>query len=161
MNRGRAQEPRQDVLTELGCACATARRVARLLTQVYDRHLRIVGLEAPQFALLMALDSVGPAPQGSLGQRHAMDKTTVSRNIGLLRRKGWIAMSQGTDRRERWIALTRAGRRKLAEARPAWMKAQAALRDSMATSEWRALFIAFSATARAAQAIHDRLDARG
>src|SRR5262249_58172261 len=63
------------------CACATARHVARTLTQLYDAALRDTGLEAPQFALLMAIDQIGPCNQSALVERYALDKTTVSRNL--------------------------------------------------------------------------------
>jgi len=71
----------RDALADLACACASARQAARLLTQLYDRHLRGAGLEAPQFALLMALKQHGPCSQITLGRRHGLDKTTVCRGI--------------------------------------------------------------------------------
>jgi len=75
-----------DELTDLACACATARQVARALTQLYDRWLIGTGLEAPQFALLMTLDKHGAVSQAALGRRYALDKTTMSRNLKLFER---------------------------------------------------------------------------
>ena len=80
-------------LTDLACACASARQVARTLTQLYDRWLIGTGLEAPQFALLMALDKHGAVSQAALGRRYALDKTTMSRNLKLFEREGWISVS--------------------------------------------------------------------
>jgi len=105
-----------DGLAELGCACANSRRVARMLTQLYDRHLQGSGIEAPQFALMATLDAHGPCTQTTLGRHHGMDKTTVSRNVGMLRRNGWIARSPALDRRERRIGH-RHRRRVLADRR--------------------------------------------
>jgi len=138
-------------LTDLGCACATARQVARALTQLYDSRLRDTGVEAPQFALLMTLDKAGPCSQAVIGRRYALDKTTVSRNLRLLERNGWIRSSAGADKRERRFALTPAGRTRLAAARPEWMKAQTELRSRMGAGAWTAMFQAFGAAARAAQ----------
>jgi DNA-binding MarR family transcriptional regulator len=138
-----------DALANLTCACASARQVARVLTQLYDRRLREAGLEAPQYALLMALSRQGPAGQGALGRRHALDKTTVSRNLGWLQRQGWIARSAGTGR-ERTFELTAAGRKQLAAALPAWKKLQAELRSAMTTREWDAMFRAFRSVMQAA-----------
>ena len=136
--------------TEFGCACATARRIARTLTQLYDAALRDTGLEAPQFALLMTLETGGPCSQAALGQANALDKTTVSRNIGWLERQGWVEVTVGTDRRSRQVQLTADGRRRLAAAKPKWRGAQASLRAEMTGREWAAMFAAFTTAGEAA-----------
>ena len=132
------------------CACATARHVARTLTQLYDTALRDTGLEAPQFALLMAIEQVGPCNQSALGERYALDKTTVSRNLKWLERQGWVHVSIGKNRRERELTLTAEGRRRLAAAHPKWRKAQALLRSEMSDADWNAMFRAFEKITEAA-----------
>lgn len=142
-------------VTDLPCACATARQAARLLTQLYDSRLRPSGLEAPQFALLLTLEKLGACSQVDLCRRHALDKTTVSRNLKLLERKGWIAPSASNDRRERQFALTAEGRRCLEAALPRWKKAQQELRAVMTDEQWDAMFRVFGTIARAAQALQE------
>jgi DNA-binding MarR family transcriptional regulator len=132
------------------CACASARHIARTLTQLYDGALRESGLEAPQFALLMTLEHAGPCTQAALAEAHALDKTTVSRNVRWLERQGWIATSVGADRRSRQLTLTTAGRRRLAAAKPKWRAAQDRLRAQMSGSEWSAMFAAFRSVEAAA-----------
>ena len=136
--------------TQFACACATARHVARRLTQLYDRALRDSGLEAPQFALLMTLEKAGPCTQAALGHQYALDKTTVSRNVRWLERRGWIESSVGSDRRQRRVQLTPEGRRRLALATPEWQKVQDDLRAEMTGQQWRAMFRAFDTIAGAA-----------
>ena len=140
----------QNPLTDPVCACATARQVARVLTQWYDDRLRASGLEAPQFALLMTLDKQGPCSQVALGRRYALDKTTVSRNLKVLQRNGWIEASVATDRRERQFTLTTEGRQRLAAAKPEWKKAQDMLRSAMTSAQWDAMFEAFTIVTKAA-----------
>jgi DNA-binding MarR family transcriptional regulator len=140
-------------LADYRCACATARQVARVLTQLYDSRLRDSGLEAPQFALMMALDRQGPCSQVAIGRRHALDKTTVSRNLKLLERNGWIDGSVSDDRRERQFTLTPAGRARVAAAKPEWKKAQDELRSTMTAGQWDAMFRAFTTVTEAAQRI--------
>ena len=55
------------------------------MTQLYDAHLRPHGLESPQFALLSLLAAAGPTSQAAIGQRFGYDKTTLSRNLKVLR----------------------------------------------------------------------------
>jgi DNA-binding MarR family transcriptional regulator len=143
-----------DGLTDLACACATARQVARTLTQLYDGFLAGAGLEAPQFALLMTLASQGATSQASIGRRYALDKTTVSRNLKWLERQGWVESAAGAaDKRERRFTLTAEGQRKLAAARIEWKKAQQSLRGGMTAKQWGAMFVAFRTVARAAHGI--------
>jgi DNA-binding MarR family transcriptional regulator len=155
MNRhrpGSAAPP--EPLTDLACACAAARQVARTLTQLYDGFLAGAGMEAPQFALLMTLARQGGASQTSIGRRYALDKTTMSRNLKWLERKGWVESVPGPeDKRERRFTLTADGQRKLAAARPEWKKAQQSLRGGMTARQWDTMFDAFRTVARAAQGI--------
>jgi len=147
-------------LTDLACACATARQVARVLTHLYDSRLRGTGVEAAQFALMMTLDHEGPSSQAALGRRYAIDKTTISRNLKLLERNGWIDALPSRDMRERQFALTAAGRKRLAAAKPEWKKAQAELRSWMTRNEWNAMWRAFKTVTSAAQAVKRHGDRR-
>jgi DNA-binding MarR family transcriptional regulator len=118
---------------------------------LYDRALKDTGLEAPQFALLMTLEKLGPCNQSTLRERYAVDKTTVSRNLRWLERQGWVKSAIGRNRRERELTLTREGRERLAAAQPKWRKAQELLRSQMSDAEWNAMFRAFQKVTAAAQ----------
>jgi DNA-binding MarR family transcriptional regulator len=139
-------------VVDLACACASARRAARTVTQMYDSHLVGSGMEATQFALLSLIDRLGPSSQAAIGEAFAMDKTTVSRNVTLLRKKGWIEESPSSDRRHRAFVLSAGGRKSLAAAKPAWRRAQQRLRSTMTAQEWDAMFGAFRSLARATNA---------
>ena len=120
----------------IACACATIRRASRAVTQLYDTWLREHGIEGPQFALLSILDRLGECNQATMGQRFDLDKTTLSRNLKLLKERGWIAFTTGADARERRIVLSAEGRRRLAAAKPAWRKAQSHLRSALDEHDW-------------------------
>lgn len=137
-------------LTDLPCACATARQLARVLTQLYDSRMSPAGVEAPQFALLMALQKQGPCSQKDLGSRYALDKTTVSRNLKQLQKNGWVAGSPGEDRRVREFKLTAEGRRRLTAAKTGWDKAQRELRSAMPGEQWDSMFLTFRSVAETA-----------
>lgn len=138
-------------MTDLPCACATARQVARVLTQLYDSRLREAGLEAPQFTLLMTLEKLAPCSQVDLGCMHSLDKTTVSRNLKLMERNGWIQSKVGADRRAREFTLTSAGRKHLAAAKPEWDKVQSQLQAALTPGQWNAMFRVFRTVTQAAQ----------
>lgn len=144
-------------MLDFECACATARQAARVLTQLYDSQLRRTALEAPQFALMMTLEKQGPCGPVDLGRRYVLDKTTVSRNLKLLERKGWIESSAATDRRKREFVLTAAGRKQLAAAKPHWKKAQNLLRAGMSAKQWNEMFRVFRTVTKTAQALQDEI----
>jgi DNA-binding MarR family transcriptional regulator len=133
------------------CACATARQLARTLTQLYDRHLRTAGMETPQFTILMMLDQAGPLSQVDLGRLQSMDKTTVSRNVRVLEKYGWIREVSSNDRRKRQFGLSSDGKKRLSAAKPAWEKAQRELRSGMTAEQWPAMFETFGAVTAAAR----------
>lgn len=136
---------------DLPCACATIRRAARAVTQLYASYLRASRIEGTQYSLLSMLGSFGPCSQTAIGRRFALDKTTLSRNLQLLRRKGWIETAASTDGRERRYTLSAAGRKRLETARPAWRQAQNRLRASMTAKEWNTMWKAFRIVTDAAQ----------
>ena len=134
----------------LPCACANLRRAARAVTQRYDAALRSAGLRATQFTLLQVLQRAGGLTQGVLGTILATDSTTLSRTLQPLEAAGWIRSTSGADRRQRRVALTAGGRRKLAQAMPAWEKAQRRLRDRLGGPRWQALLDLLQTTAQVA-----------
>src|SRR3989440_10649703 len=143
----------RESLPLLACACASLRRTARVVTQLYETELQGTGLRATQFTLLQALEQLGAASQGALGRLLPLDATTLSRTLPPLERAGWIRATAGKDRREvRW-SLTPAGRRQLARAEPAWERAQGRLRAGLGAKHWRMLTEDLAVVAAAARGI--------
>jgi len=133
----------------LACACAGVRRAARLVTQLYASEMG-TRLEPSQFALLFALSRQPGCSQAALGRALGFDKTTLSRNLRLLLRNGWIEIAKAGDQRERGCRLTTAGKQLLASTRPGWKRAQAKLRAALAEGEWESMLQMFDRVARAA-----------
>jgi len=111
-------------LPQLPCTCANLRRAARAVTRLYNGELLPYGIEVTQFTLLMALDLAGEISQGKLGKLLALDSTTLTRMLELLKKRGWIQEKKGKDRRFRMIRLTSAGRVKYEQSLPHWERAQ-------------------------------------
>lgn len=130
------QQP-ADALFPLPCACQNLRRLTRVVTRIYDQELRKAGLEITQFGLLTALAQTGEANQKRLSAGFAMDSTTLTRTLGLLRKQGWVRVKRGNDRRERLFSLTRAGKRQMAEAQPHWKLAEQRLRQKLGAAGWK------------------------
>src|SRR2546425_10896411 len=93
-------------LPALDCACASLRRAARAVTQLYEAALQDTGLRATQFTLLQALERQGRSPQTAGGELLALDPTTLSRTLRPPARAGWVRAGAGADRRQGGWTLT-------------------------------------------------------
>ncbi len=107
------------------CVCFNIRKSTRLLTAHYDRVMNPTGLKATQFSLLMTMVLQDSASVSQLANMLGMDRTTLSRNVRLLEKKGLITVSTGEDRREQRIGLTDRGRDVIDQGIPFWEEAQA------------------------------------
>jgi DNA-binding MarR family transcriptional regulator len=119
--------------------CASFRRTARALTSFYEEALRPTGLRATQLTILQALEHTGEISQGRLGGILAMDSTSLTRTLEIMRKKGWIAERRGKDLRERLLRLSRGGAAKLKRVTPVWDGAQARLSGKLGKRGWKNL----------------------
>jgi DNA-binding MarR family transcriptional regulator len=123
----------------LPCMCGSFRRTSRALTQSYERAFRPIGLRATQFTILQVLSRAGEVSQGQLGEILAMDSTTLTRTLEIMRRHGWIAERRGEDQRERRLSLSNSGKTKLNRATVVWEKIQSRLRGQLGDQAWNNL----------------------
>lgn len=132
----------------LACTCSNLRRASRAVTQLFDAHFDEVGLKATQFTVLAALAYAegtkgkrarGAATSPTIGQLAetlVLEQSSLSRNLGVLERLGFVRLVAGQeDRRERNVTLTRAGRGALAKGFPIWKRAQGAIAGALASGE--------------------------
>jgi DNA-binding MarR family transcriptional regulator len=133
------------------CTCLNLRQAARAVTQFYDDHLRPTGLRTTQFSLLVMIHEAGPVSITQLAHWAVMDRTTLKRNLELLRRDGLVRIGTGADARVREVELTRAAREKLAAALPYWGEAQARITAKLGKVRGERLLTDLSAAVAAAQ----------
>jgi DNA-binding MarR family transcriptional regulator len=115
----------------LACAVMNFRQMARAVTAHYDAQLRPAGLRATQLNLLMAIESEAATTITDLAEILAMDRTTLTRNLKLLRDRGLVEKKR--------ILLTAKGRRSAAAALPLWERAQQQFLKGLGTRRWAAL----------------------
>jgi DNA-binding MarR family transcriptional regulator len=109
------------------------------LTSFYEEALRPLGLRATQLTILQALARTGEVPQGRLGEMLAMDSTSLTRTLAIMRRRGWIAERRGKDQRERLLRLSRGGAAKLKRVTRVWDGVQARLSGKLGERGWKNL----------------------
>jgi DNA-binding MarR family transcriptional regulator len=113
-----------DLGTHGSCTCFHIRRLARRVTQFYDRALAPSGLRVTQYSLLTRL------LRDAIAVRHLadaldMDRTTLTRNLKPLIDAKLVTLAASVDdARVRIVRLTETGRLRHAEARRLWRRAQ-------------------------------------
>jgi len=109
---------------------------ARAASLVYDDALRPVGLRVTQFSLLTRAALIGPVESWRLSEAAGLDKTTLSRNLRPLARRGLVAVEPGEDHRTRLIRVTPAGEKLLKEAAARWRAAQGTFKKRLPDGEF-------------------------
>jgi DNA-binding MarR family transcriptional regulator len=79
----------------------------------------------------MAANLRGPITLTKLAKVTVTERTTLTRNLTILEKMGFILIEPGQDRRERQVSITEQGERVLLEAIPLWEAAQAHMEQGL------------------------------
>lgn len=110
------------------CIALRVRFVSRVITGLYERALKPLDIKIGQASVLVLLSVRGESSPADVGRLLRMEKSTVSRNVGRMRKKGWIEVTSRDDRLSQVLTVTPKGRELLAAFHGEWTKAQDAAR---------------------------------
>jgi len=111
------------------CIAGRLRLLNRVVTNIYDDALRPLGLKISQGNILILTGKMGVASPVQVCEYLQLDISTLSRNVELMRKNGWLEEVPGEDARSHPFRLTAEGKRLIEKAIPAWEKAQAEARE--------------------------------
>ncbi len=111
------------------CIAVRVRFVSRVITNLYDRALQKLDIKVNQASILVFLTVNSGSSPGDVGKGLRMEKSTVSRNVDRMRRKGWIEVTDRDDGHSQVIRVTEKGAKLLAAVHVEWEKAQKAARE--------------------------------
>jgi DNA-binding MarR family transcriptional regulator len=123
----------------VACACFNFRKASRAVTQFYEKIMEPTDLRATQFTLLTVMAIAGSTTISKLAEMLVMDRTTLTRELRTLKRKGLVKVTAGEDRRQRIAALTARGHQVVKEAYPLWEKAQTRMVGLLGERRWKRL----------------------
>jgi len=106
------------------CVVLNARMAARAVSRRYDRKLKPYGITAAQFGIMGVLARHGGESVTGISERLAMDRTTASRNLDLLVRKGLAETTEAEKGNVRACKLTDKGQALVDKLGPKWREAQ-------------------------------------
>ena len=108
------------------CIAIRVRFVNRVITGLYERALKPFDIKTSQMATLVLLSVRGESSPADVGRILQMEKSTVSRNVARMKKKGWVEVTNQDDGVSQVIKVTPEGRKLLAALHVEWAKAQKA-----------------------------------
>ena len=108
------------------CLCASMRQSSRNISQIYNKHLKASGekINANQVSILVTMSQVDDGSITKISNLLKMDRTTLTRNLNILKKSGWVKSNKGSDGRFTYINLTSKGNKVLSKVFPHWSRAQ-------------------------------------
>lgn len=106
------------------CIAVRVRFVGRVITGLYDRALQKLDIKVNQASMLVFLTMHNESAPGDIGKALQMEKSTVSRNLERMRKKGWVEIGIRDDGPSQVIRITEQGNRLLLAVHREWRMAQ-------------------------------------
>ncbi|MGO9137765.1 MAG: MarR family winged helix-turn-helix transcriptional regulator [Syntrophales bacterium] len=121
------------------CIAVRIRLLNRIVTNIYDSALSPFGVKLNQISILVFVHLSGEVGYDALCRRLKMEKSTVSRNIERMKRKGWLKIVTVKEERRKLLRLTPAGEVLLGSVQEAWENAQEKARSLLGEEGTEAL----------------------
>jgi len=121
------------------CTCGELRKAARAITLLYDNAFKSSGLLSTQFNVLQSIYNIDSIRISDLANKLGMDRTTLTRNLSVLERQGFIGISQGNDHRTRIVTATHKGRNAVGKTILLWNEIQRKVKQKMGEDSWHEL----------------------
>lgn len=119
------------------CYFTATRAASAVITRRYETAMERLGMTIHQFSALAAVATLGPEAWASrVAGVLGLDRSTVSRDLGHLKRRGLLLETPAKGRRA-LLSLSPAGRARFQSAFEVWTGVQAEL-DVALTPAWRA-----------------------
>ena len=130
------------------CACNQMRRATRGITQIYEAEMTASGVKVTQLPILVGLRSEGDLSVTRLAGALSLDRTTLTRNLSVLEKRGLIRMTEDLDdARVRMVSLTSDGEQVLSGALARWKRVQDIVEERFGKERLRLLYEELNALA--------------
>jgi DNA-binding MarR family transcriptional regulator len=130
------------------CIAVRVRFVGRVITSLYDRALRKFDIKVNQASILVFLTIHHESGPGDIGTALQIEKSTVSRNLDRMRKKGWIEVGPREEGSSQVVRVTENGNRLLLAVHREWQKAQASARKLLGAEGVQSVNTLYSALSK-------------
>ena len=106
------------------CLAVRVRLINRVISALYDDALRPFGLRISQANILAAVAHMGKPRPAQVSQILRVEKSTLSRDVELMKQNGWLESDPPAGGRLQTLRLTTDGTKLLRRIEPSWLGAQ-------------------------------------
>lgn len=113
------------------CVSTSLRKTERIVTRHYDAHLAESGITAVQLPILAAIGGAAEPTFRMLAEQLELDRSTLSRNLALLERRGLLVIGPSSGPKPGLLGLTPEGNDTLVRAHKLWLDAHGSLESAV------------------------------
>ena len=118
------------------CISYNLRKASRVVSKLYANEMRSAPIRGPQFSLMMMISTRKNPKISELAIEIGADRTTLTRNLEQLTKRGFIRVAQGNDLRSKAIQTTPKGELALERSLGHWQRAQAKALKALGEERW-------------------------
>jgi DNA-binding MarR family transcriptional regulator len=118
------------------CVSYNLRKASRIVSKVYTKEMRLAPVRGPQYSLMMMIARRERPTISEIAEHTGADRTTMTRNLGHLEKRGFIRIVQGKNLRSKAVELTPKGKAAIERSVPYWRKAQAKVLELLGEHRW-------------------------
>jgi DNA-binding MarR family transcriptional regulator len=118
------------------CVSYNLRKASRIISKLYAKQMRPAPIRGPQFSLMMMISRQDSPTISELSREIGADRTTMTRNLDQLEKKGFIQVVQGKDMRTKAVEVTPKGKAALERSIAYWQKAQVRTVKALGEDRW-------------------------
>ena len=133
------------------CACSNIRKASRVVTQLFDQSLEPSGLRSTQLIILLEIAIARSTTIPQLARRLIMDRSTLTRNLKPLAKRGLLKVDAIKGRRSQSYILSAKGWKTLHKAVPLWERAQTRFVNGLGEKQWHTLLVSLTSAITAAR----------
>lgn len=106
------------------CIAVRIRLLSRMITSIYDSALSPFGVKLNQISILVLVHLAGEVGYDVLCRQLKMEKSTASRNIERMKKKGWLDVVSAKEGKKKFLKITPVGETLLEKVHTVWEDAQ-------------------------------------
>lgn len=120
---------------ETSCVSYNLRKSSHIVSRIYAKEMAEAPIRGPLFSLLASIHKLGPGTITAVANDLGLDRTTLTRNLKPLTKRGLIEIRQVTANRKE-IRLRPKGQAALRRSLDCWRKAQKRVVDALGEDRW-------------------------
>jgi DNA-binding MarR family transcriptional regulator len=120
---------------EISCVSYNLRKSSHIVSRIYAKEMADAPIRGPLFSVLACIHKLGPGSITAVANELGLDRTTLTRNLKPLTRRGLIEIRPVTANRKE-IRLRPKGEAALRRSLDCWRKAQKRVVDALGEDRW-------------------------